>query len=122
MTPDRSVACCSQVDLPSWLAFPDVERVGWVNTVVKQLWPHIARAVQARPCYFNQLPQLAPRINVVTSSQGLQTQAPDGVASRCRPSNGYISALRSAPLHLRHDTMTASLAASLARLPVEISW
>ena len=36
------------MDLPSWLAFPDVERVGWVNTVVKQLWPHIARAVQAR--------------------------------------------------------------------------
>ena len=37
------------MELPSWLAFPDVERVGWVNTVVKQLWPHVARAVQARP-------------------------------------------------------------------------
>ena len=47
-TPHFHPALSVQVDLPSWLAYPDVERVGWLNTVVCQMWPHIARAVQAK--------------------------------------------------------------------------
>ena len=29
------------VTLPSWITFPDFERVGWVNDVFEQLWPYI---------------------------------------------------------------------------------
>uniref|UniRef100_A0A915K8U5 SMP-LTD domain-containing protein n=1 Tax=Romanomermis culicivorax TaxID=13658 RepID=A0A915K8U5_ROMCU len=30
-------------DLPSWVHFPDSERVEWINKVIYQLWPNIAR-------------------------------------------------------------------------------
>ncbi|KAK9861272.1 hypothetical protein WJX84_001563 [Apatococcus fuscideae] len=29
------------VDMPSWMTYPDFERVGWVNTVLGQLWPRL---------------------------------------------------------------------------------
>ncbi|KAL0027376.1 hypothetical protein WJX79_006298 [Trebouxia sp. C0005] len=32
------------VDLPSWVNFPDYERVGWVNSIISQLWPHVSMA------------------------------------------------------------------------------
>ena len=33
------------VSLPSWITFPDFERVGWVNDVIDQLWPYVCDAV-----------------------------------------------------------------------------
>ncbi|KAL3139207.1 hypothetical protein ABBQ32_005978 [Trebouxia sp. C0010 RCD-2024] len=33
-----------QVNLPSWVNFPDFERVGWLNSVLGQLWPHVNHA------------------------------------------------------------------------------
>ncbi|KAK9807354.1 hypothetical protein WJX73_005591 [Symbiochloris irregularis] len=33
------------VDLPSWITFPDFERVGWVNDTIDQLWPYVNDAV-----------------------------------------------------------------------------
>ena len=33
------------VDLPSWITFPDFERVGWVNDTMDQLWPYVNDAV-----------------------------------------------------------------------------
>ena len=32
--------------LPTWLMFPDIERVEWVNTIVARLWPSITEYVQ----------------------------------------------------------------------------
>lgn len=37
-----------QRELPSWIAFPDFERVEWINGVLTQLWPHAAAAVVAQ--------------------------------------------------------------------------
>ena len=34
-----------QADLPSWMAYPDVVRTRWMNTVSDQLWPHLAAAL-----------------------------------------------------------------------------
>lgn len=31
-------AMLGDVNLPSWLQFPDFERVGWFNLVIQQLW------------------------------------------------------------------------------------
>ena len=28
-------------ELPSWLTFPDVERVHWINSIITTLWPHV---------------------------------------------------------------------------------
>ncbi|KAK9693219.1 C2 domain [Popillia japonica] len=28
-------------DLPAWVYFPDVERVEWLNTIIKQCWPNV---------------------------------------------------------------------------------
>ncbi|XP_028288468.1 extended synaptotagmin-2-A isoform X2 [Parambassis ranga] len=33
-------------DLPSWVHFPDVERVEWLNKTVKQMWPYICHFVE----------------------------------------------------------------------------
>ncbi|PSC68066.1 Extended synaptotagmin-3 isoform A [Micractinium conductrix] len=35
------------LELPSWAVYPDHQRVAWLNTVVKQLWPFAARCVCA---------------------------------------------------------------------------
>ncbi|KAL4635296.1 extended synaptotagmin-2-like, partial [Arapaima gigas] len=32
-------------ELPSWVHFPDVERVEWLNKTVKQMWPYICQFV-----------------------------------------------------------------------------
>lgn len=34
-----------QVNLPSWVNFPDFERVGWLNSVMGQLWPRVNKAL-----------------------------------------------------------------------------
>lgn len=34
-------------DMPDWIYFPDVERVEWLNRIIKRLWPHIGRFVEA---------------------------------------------------------------------------
>lgn len=31
--------------LPTWLAFPDFQRVEWMNAMVEHLWPHASAAV-----------------------------------------------------------------------------
>ena len=40
--------CVSQANLPSWMRFPDYERVGWINDLLTQLWPHAATAAAAK--------------------------------------------------------------------------
>uniref|UniRef100_A0A3B3RRH3 Extended synaptotagmin 2 n=1 Tax=Paramormyrops kingsleyae TaxID=1676925 RepID=A0A3B3RRH3_9TELE len=35
----------SATELPSWVQFPDVERVEWLNKTVKQMWPYICQFV-----------------------------------------------------------------------------
>lgn len=32
--------------LPSWVTFPDMERVEWVNKIIRQLWPYAGHYVQ----------------------------------------------------------------------------
>ncbi|XP_078281068.1 extended synaptotagmin-2-like isoform X2 [Rhinoraja longicauda] len=36
----------SSSDLPAWVHFPDVERVEWLNKIVKHLWPFISQFVE----------------------------------------------------------------------------
>ncbi|XP_032900459.1 extended synaptotagmin-2 isoform X1 [Amblyraja radiata] len=36
----------SSTDLPAWVHFPDVERVEWLNKIVKHLWPFISQFVE----------------------------------------------------------------------------
>ena len=31
-------------DLPSWINFPDFERVDWLNALLGRLWPHVTAA------------------------------------------------------------------------------
>lgn len=33
-------------DLPSWVHYPDVERVEWLNKTVKQMWPYVCQFVE----------------------------------------------------------------------------
>ncbi|XP_056605530.1 extended synaptotagmin-2 isoform X2 [Triplophysa dalaica] len=33
-------------DLPSWIHYPDVERVEWLNKTVKQMWPYVCQFVE----------------------------------------------------------------------------
>uniref|UniRef100_A0A673XHE2 Extended synaptotagmin 2 n=1 Tax=Salmo trutta TaxID=8032 RepID=A0A673XHE2_SALTR len=33
-------------DLPSWVNFPDVERVEWLNKTVRQMWPYICQFIE----------------------------------------------------------------------------
>uniref|UniRef100_A0A4W5N8J7 Extended synaptotagmin 2 n=1 Tax=Hucho hucho TaxID=62062 RepID=A0A4W5N8J7_9TELE len=33
-------------DLPSWVNFPDVERVEWLNKTVRQMWPYICKFIE----------------------------------------------------------------------------
>uniref|UniRef100_A0A8C9R249 Extended synaptotagmin 2 n=1 Tax=Scleropages formosus TaxID=113540 RepID=A0A8C9R249_SCLFO len=42
-TPVRQKLTTSE--LPSWVHFPDVERVEWLNKTVKQMWPYICQFV-----------------------------------------------------------------------------
>ena len=37
-----------QANIPSWVRFPDYERVGWMNDLLTQLWPHAAAAAAAK--------------------------------------------------------------------------
>ncbi|KAK7881758.1 hypothetical protein WMY93_030167 [Mugilogobius chulae] len=43
---DRGVKSLTTSDLPSWVHFPDVERVEWINKTVKQMWPYISQFVE----------------------------------------------------------------------------
>ncbi|GIY33348.1 extended synaptotagmin-2 [Caerostris darwini] len=50
---DRSVALDEKgcilarlTDLPSWVFFPETERVEWVNKILKQLWPYVGTYVK----------------------------------------------------------------------------
>lgn len=38
---ERDVIFSRLDDIPAWVIFPDVERVEWINTIVKLLWPMI---------------------------------------------------------------------------------
>merc|ERR1719187_734025 len=33
-------------NLPSWVTFPDMERVEWLNKILKQLWPYAGHYVR----------------------------------------------------------------------------
>ncbi|MCJ1425923.1 hypothetical protein MMC29_003824 [Sticta canariensis] len=35
-------------NFPSWMQFPDRERVGWINDLLTQLWPHAATAAASK--------------------------------------------------------------------------
>uniref|UniRef100_A0A8C6UU28 Extended synaptotagmin-like protein 2b n=1 Tax=Neogobius melanostomus TaxID=47308 RepID=A0A8C6UU28_9GOBI len=43
---ERGVKSLTTSDLPSWVHFPDVERVEWINKTVKQMWPYISQFVE----------------------------------------------------------------------------
>uniref|UniRef100_A0A673ATP6 Extended synaptotagmin-like protein 2b n=1 Tax=Sphaeramia orbicularis TaxID=375764 RepID=A0A673ATP6_9TELE len=43
---ERGVKSLTTSDLPSWVHFPDVERVEWLNKTVKQMWPYISQFVE----------------------------------------------------------------------------
>ena len=43
MEPEELKSILGSISLPSWLTSPDFERVRWVNRVVDQLFPHIAK-------------------------------------------------------------------------------
>lgn len=45
MDKDTLKEVLGDVNLPSWITFPDFERVGWVNEVLDQLWPYVNEAV-----------------------------------------------------------------------------
>ncbi|XP_039511522.1 extended synaptotagmin-2 [Pimephales promelas] len=34
------------IELPSWVHYPDVERVEWLNKTVKQMWPYVCQFVE----------------------------------------------------------------------------
>ncbi|XP_026121767.1 uncharacterized protein LOC113103459 isoform X2 [Carassius auratus] len=36
----------SRRDLPSWVSFPDVEKVEWLNKVIQQAWPYIGQYLE----------------------------------------------------------------------------
>ena len=36
--------------MPSWVRYPDRERVGWVNDILSQLWPQAAAAAAVMVC------------------------------------------------------------------------
>ncbi|CAK0785413.1 hypothetical protein CVIRNUC_008622 [Coccomyxa viridis] len=36
------------VNLPSWINFPDFERVNWANLVLNQMWPHVSSYIVAQ--------------------------------------------------------------------------
>eukprot|EP00884_Botryococcus_braunii_P012979 jgi/Botrbrau1/21682/Bobra.43_1s0078.2 len=36
------------VNLPSWIQFPDFERVAWFNLILEQLWPYVSAAAKAQ--------------------------------------------------------------------------
>ncbi|KAK7792686.1 hypothetical protein R5R35_007285 [Gryllus longicercus] len=38
---EREVILARVGDLPSWVYFPDVERVEWINRILRQLWPNV---------------------------------------------------------------------------------
>ncbi|GLH00861.1 Extended synaptotagmin-2 [Gryllus bimaculatus] len=38
---EREVILARVDDLPSWVYFPDVERVEWLNRILRQLWPNV---------------------------------------------------------------------------------
>lgn len=32
-------------DIPTWVIFPDYERVEWLNKILKKMWPHVDKIV-----------------------------------------------------------------------------
>jgi hypothetical protein len=40
------LAAVEPESLPSWVLFPSVDRVEWLNTMLAKLWPHLGRLVQ----------------------------------------------------------------------------
>jgi len=43
-------------ELPAWVIFPDVERVEWLNKIIKKLWPKINGVVE------KMLQELEPKV------------------------------------------------------------
>ncbi len=41
MGEERFLRSTLKEQLPSWLTFPDVERVEWINSIVAAIWPHV---------------------------------------------------------------------------------
>ncbi|KAK9836322.1 hypothetical protein WJX81_005293 [Elliptochloris bilobata] len=48
MEPEALNKMLGEVDLPSWVNFPDFERVRWVNAVLDGAWPHLSKALAAQ--------------------------------------------------------------------------
>ncbi|XP_068081288.1 extended synaptotagmin-2 isoform X2 [Anabrus simplex] len=44
---EREVILARVDDLPSWVYFPDVERVEWVNRIIRQVWPNVNHFAKA---------------------------------------------------------------------------
>ncbi|XP_060771590.1 extended synaptotagmin-2 [Neoarius graeffei] len=42
----RAARALDTTELPSWVHFPDVERVEWVNKTVNQIWPYACRFLE----------------------------------------------------------------------------
>jgi len=38
--------CLQKESLPSWVVFPDTDRVEWINIILKKVWPNIGKLVQ----------------------------------------------------------------------------
>ncbi|GAQ86938.1 Calcium-dependent lipid-binding protein [Klebsormidium nitens] len=38
---------CGEKDVPSWINFPEFERVVWLNKELKELWPYVSKAASA---------------------------------------------------------------------------
>ncbi|XP_013789518.1 extended synaptotagmin-3-like, partial [Limulus polyphemus] len=45
-TDEKSAVLARLEDLPTWVFFPDTERVEWINKIVHQLWPYIGNLVE----------------------------------------------------------------------------
>jgi hypothetical protein len=43
---EASLAALEPESLPSWVLFPSVDRVEWLNTMLAKMWPHLGRLVQ----------------------------------------------------------------------------
>ncbi|EIE19981.1 hypothetical protein COCSUDRAFT_44371 [Coccomyxa subellipsoidea C-169] len=61
---------------PSWVKYPDYERMGWVNDVIVQLWPHVSSAAavtvrdMADPILAQNKPKWISRISLHTFTLG----------------------------------------------------
>ena len=111
------------VPLPSWITFPDFERVGWVNDTIEQLWPYINDAIctsmrerlnpllaQSKPGWISSIKlfrQAHPRLNV---GQHCCTRDQD-----CSGDHGH-ACMHASTWPLRHDvTLLSCIRNQLAR-------